>query len=292
MASDIKTLFPEDLPTATLQAYLQSAVAPRPIALVSTQDAEGRVNLSPFSYFNVFSANPPILLFSPVRRIRDNQAKQTLENLYEVPECTIQMVHFDLVEQTSLSSTEYPKGVNEFSKAGLTEVPSVRVKPPRVGEANISFECKVREIISLGEHAGAGQLVMVEIVALHIHSEVTHPDGSLDTTKLDLVARMGENWYTKTRIDQLFEIPKPLSQLGMGFDQLPEPIRTSPILTGNQLARIANTRQPPTHDEIQAAMSTLEPMHTALSIHQKAAALIDQHELDKAKALLWASLQM
>ena len=289
MASDIKTLFPEDLPTATLQAYLQSAVAPRPIALVSTQDAEGRVNLSPFSYFNVFSANPPILLFSPVRRIRDNQAKQTLENLYEVPECTIQMVHFDLVEQTSLSSTEYPKGVNEFSKAGLTEVPSVRVKPPRVGEANISFECKVREIISLGEHAGAGQLVMVEIVALHIHSEVTHPDGSLDTTKLDLVARMGENWYTRTQ--QLFEIPKPLSQLGMGFDQLPETIRSSKVLTGNQLARLANTLHPPSFEEIQQGKEWLKNLNQT-EIHQLAASWIEEKQVEKAKALLWASLEI
>lgn len=288
----MKTHFPEDLPIAVLQAYLQSAVAPRPIALVSTQDANGNVNLSPFSYFNVFSAQPPILIFSPVRRIRDNQPKQTLENLHEVPECTIQMVSYDLVEQTSLASTEYPKGVNEFTKAGLTEAPSLRVKPPRVAEAKISFECQVREIISLGEVAGAGQLVVAQIVAMHFKEEAMHPDGSLDTTKLDLVARMGENWYTRTRKEQLFEIPKPLSQLGMGFDQLPVPIRNSPILTGNQLARIANTLSPPSEEVIHVARKENPEYLTLEEIHQQAGKWIDQHEVEKAKALLWASLEM
>lgn len=285
----MKTIFPESISIPALQGYLQSAVAPRPIALVSTVDLQGNVNLSPFSFFNVFSANPPILIFSPVRRIRDNQPKQTLENLHEVPECTIQVVSYDLVEQTSLASTEYPKGVNEFEKAGLTEVASVRVKPPRVAEAKVSFECRVREIISLGDQAGSGQLVLAEVVAIHLADEVLHPNGTLDTIRLDLVARMGENWYTRT--SELFEIPKPLSQLGMGFDQLPEPIRTSPVLTGNQLARIANTLHAPDSEAISAGKEWSKGLNKQ-EIHTLAATWIDQNEVEKAKSLLWASLEI
>ena len=285
----MKTIFPEEVTTQVLQGYLQSAIAPRPIALVSTLDLRGQVNLSPFSFFNVFSANPPILVFSPVRRIRDNQPKQTLENLLEVPECTIQVVSYDLVEQTSLASTEYPKGMNEFIKAGLTEVKSTRVRPPRVGEAKVSFECRVREIKSMGDHAGAGQLVISEVVAMHLAEDVLHPDGSLDTTKLDLVARMGENWYTRTQ--QLFEIPKPLSQLGMGFDQLPETIRSSKVLTGNQLARLANTLHPPSFEEIQQGKEWLKNLNQT-EIHQLAASWIEEKQVEKAKALLWASLEI
>jgi flavin reductase (DIM6/NTAB) family NADH-FMN oxidoreductase RutF len=215
------------------------AVAPRPIAFASTIDAEGNVNLSPFSFFNVFSANPPIMIFSPARRGRDNTTKHTYENVLQVKEVVINIVNYDIVQQMSLSSTEYAQRVNEFDKAGLTPVASETIQPPRVAESPVQFECKVNEVIALGTEGGAGNLVICEVLKMHIDEAILDADGKIDPVKLDAVSRMGGYWYGRAK-EGMFEVPKPLSRLGIGFDQLPEVIRTSKLLTGNDLAMLAN----------------------------------------------------
>lgn len=222
-----------------------AAVAPRPIAFASTIDKEGNVNLSPFSFFNCFGANPPIMIFSPARRVRDNTTKHTLENVQEVPEVVINIVNFPIVEQMSLSSTEYDKGINEFEKSGLTAFASTKIKPPRVGEAPVAFECVVDQIIETGTEGGAGNLIVARVVQLHIKEEYLDENGHLDTTKLDLVARMGGSWYCRASGDALFEIPKPITTKGIGIDMLPQSIRESDVLTGNNLGRIGNVEQLP-----------------------------------------------
>jgi len=237
---NIKTIDTSLVTPAEAIQYLQNAVAPRPIALVSTVDLEGNVNLSPFSFFNVFSSNPPILIFSPSRRVRDTTTKHTLENIEQVRECVINTVSYDIVHQSSLSSTEYEKGVNEFHKTGLTEVPSIKVKPPRVKESKASFECKVNDLIYLGEGGGAGTLVICEVLMIHVDESVLNERGLIDTRKIDLVGRMGESWYTHSNGDSLFEIPKPLVTKGVGVDKLPGEIRNSTVLTGNDLAMLGN----------------------------------------------------
>ncbi len=241
----VLTVNPEEISTGTLHSYLLGAVAPRPIAFASTVDAQGNINLSPFSYFNCFGANPPILIFSPARRGRDNTTKHTYENVKEVPEVVINMVSYSMVEQMSLASTEYDKGINEFVKAGLTAVDSEIVAPPRVGESLVAFECKVIEVKETGEEGGAGNLVICEVVRIHIHEEVLDESGQIDPLRLDAVGRMGGNWYCRAQGDSLFEIPKPLRTLGMGIDQLPAAIRNSEVLTGNNLARLANVERIP-----------------------------------------------
>lgn len=230
---------PKDLPTAKLHGYLLSAVAPRPIAFASTMDQNGNPNLSPFSFFNVFSANPPILIFSPARRVRDNTTKHTLENAESTKEVVINVVNYDIVQQMSLSSTEYGKGVNEFEKAGLTMLKSDLVKPFRVAESPVQFECKVNNIIKLGTEGGAGNLVICEVVKLHINDAVLSESGSIDQEKLDLVSRAGGSYYSRAKTG-FFEIPKPLSTLVIGVDALPKNIRNSTILTGNDLGLLAN----------------------------------------------------
>jgi len=247
----IKTISPKEVSVAEFHGILLSAVAPRPIAFVSTIDAEGNINLSPFSFFNTFGANPPILIFSPARRVRDNTTKHTLENVREVPEAVVNIVNYAMVEQTSLASTEYDKGINEFVKAGFTQVPSVLVKPPRVGESPVAFECKVLQIIETGSEGGAGNLVICEILLAHIKEEVLDEKGKIDTRKMDLVARMGAEWYCRASGDALFEIPKPLLTKGIGIDQLPETVRNSPVLTGNNLGRLANVEALPKLEEIR-----------------------------------------
>ncbi|HUH35382.1 MAG TPA: flavin reductase family protein [Moheibacter sp.] len=229
-------------PAVSIQ-YLQNAVAPRPIALVSTIDAEGKVNLSPFSFYNVFSSNPPVLVFSPSRRVRDTTVKHTLENVEQIRECVINTVSYDIVHQSSLSSTEYERDINEFHKAGLTEIPSLKVQPPRVKESKVSFECKVTDLIHLGEGGGAGTLVVCEVLMIHVDETVLNDAGMIDTKKIDLVGRMGESWYTHSNGTSLFEIPKPLQTKGIGVDALPEAIRKSPVLTGNDLAMLGNIEQ-------------------------------------------------
>lgn len=235
----MKTIDPKAVSTAALHGYMLGAVTPRPIAFASTIDSAGNVNLSPFSFFNVFSANPPIMIFSPARRGRDNTTKHTYENVLQVKEVVINIVNYDIVQQMSLSSTEYGKGVNEFEKAGLTPLASQTIKPPRVAESPVQFECRVNEVISLGTEGGAGNLVICEVLKMHINEAVLDADGKIDPVKLDAVSRMGGNWYGRAK-QGMFEVPKPLSRLGIGFDQLPEAIRTSKLLTGNDLAMLAN----------------------------------------------------
>lgn len=241
---------PKDLSTGRLHGYLLSAVAPRPIAFASTIDKDGNPNLSPFSFFNVFSANPPILIFSPARRVRDNTTKHTLENVEAVSEVVINVVNYDIVHQMSLSSTEYPEGVNEFEKAGLTMLGSEEVKPFRVAESPIQMECKVNEIVKLGTEGGAGNLVICEVVKLHISEEVMNEDHTVNQEALDLVARAGGSYYSRAK-SGFFEIPKPLRALGIGVDNLPEHVRNSMILTGNDLGMLANVDILPTEEAVK-----------------------------------------
>jgi flavin reductase (DIM6/NTAB) family NADH-FMN oxidoreductase RutF len=240
---------PKDISTEKLQGYLQSAVAPRPIAFASTIDENGKPNLSPFSFFNMFSTNPPILIFSPARRVRDNTTKHTLENAKSTKEVVINMVNFDIVQQMSLSSTEYFKGVNEFEKAGFTMVNSEKVKPFRVGESPIQMECKVNSIIELGTEGGAGNLIICEVLKLHIHEKYVDENGNIDQVKLDLVARAGGNYYSRAK-EGFFEIPKPLLTLGVGVDALPLEYRNSTILTGNDLGLLGNVEAIPLEEDV------------------------------------------
>ncbi len=228
------TIDPKEVSTGKLHQYLLGAIAPRPIAFASTIDEDGNPNLSPFSFFNVFGANPPIMIFSPARSVRNNTTKHTLDNAEVVKEVVINVVNYDIVQQMSLSSTMYPKGVNEFEKAGLTMLPSEVVKPFRVAESPVQFECKVIDIIYTGKEGGAGNLIMCEVVKVHVKEEVLGEDGLIDQHKIDLVARAGGSYYSRAR-DGFFEIPKPLSSLGIGVDQIPNEIRNSSVLTGNNL---------------------------------------------------------
>lgn len=255
------TIDPKEVSTGKMHGYLLGAVAPRPIAFASTVDKEGNVNLSPFSFFNCFSANPPILIFSPARRVRDNTTKHTYENVLEVDEVVINIVNYSMVEQMSLASTEYGKGVDEFVKAGLTPVRSERVKPPRVGESPAAFECKVIEVKPLGKEGGAGNLIICEVVLAHIKDDILDENAIIDPFKLDAVARMGGNWYCRAHGEAIFEIPKPLTTLGIGVDQIPERIRNSMVLTGNNLGRLGNIEVLPTAEEVQAFSSDKEVEH-------------------------------
>jgi flavin reductase (DIM6/NTAB) family NADH-FMN oxidoreductase RutF len=274
--------------------YLQSAVAPRPIALASTVDTEGKVNLSPFSFFNLFSANPPIVIFSPARRGRDNTTKHTLQNVLAVPEVVINIVDENIVQQTSLSSCEYPNGVNEFVKAGLTPVASLHIKPPRVKESKIQLECKVLEVKSLGDQGGAGQLVIAEVLVMHIDDAVLDTNNKIDQTKINHVARLGADWYCRVGTDNLFEVPKPNVQLGIGFDALPASIVHSKVLTGNQLAQLANVHELPTidaqfdDDQVKKIMhyESVNPAEMENSLHQYAATLINAGKINEAWQVL------
>ncbi len=273
---------PQTIPVAQLQGYLQSAVAPRPIAFASTVDAAGAVNLSPFSFFNVFSANPPILIFSPARRVTNNTTKHTLDNVLQVPEVVINVVNFGLVEQASLASTEYPQGVDEFVKAGLTAAASTTVRPPRVAESPVSFECTVEQVIPLGTEGGAGNLVVCQVRLIHIRDEYLDAQGRLDTERLDLVARMGGNWYARAAGNALFEIPKPLVTRGIGVDALPEHIRNSAYLTGNQLARLGNQEQLPSADVLQRAKERVGSLSNPEDLEQLVGLLLDAGDVEMA----------
>lgn len=236
---------PQQLTPADLQNYLQHAIAPRPICFASTIDKAGNVNLSPFSFFNLFSSNPPIVVFSPARRVRDNTTKHTLENVMEVPEVVVNIVDYQMIQQMSLSSCEYPKEVNEFTKAGFTEEKASMVKPPMVKESKIKLECKVNQVLPLGTEGGAGNLIIAEIIMMHIDESVLNADNKIDQTKLDLVARLGGNWYTRANASTIFEVEKPNTKLGIGFDALPPSIKNSQLLTGNELAQLANVHELP-----------------------------------------------
>lgn len=292
------TLNPDELSVARLHSYLLGAIAPRPIAFASTIDAEGRPNLAPFSYFNVFSANPPIAIFSPARRGRDASTKHTYENVLAVPEVVINVVNYALVQQCSLASTDFPEGVSEFEKAGLTPMASELVAPFRVKESPVQFECKVKEVIPLGEGGGAGNLVISEVLRIHIDESVLNEDQSLDPAKIDLVGRCGGNYYVRAHGDALFEVAKPLARMGVGVDGLPEDIRLSKVLTGNHLGQLGNTEQMPNETEVNEyklieladLFIELEDQAEALerTLHQRAADLLDQGKVEEAWMTLLA----
>jgi len=274
------TIDPKEISAPKLQGYLQGAIAPRPIAFASTIDRSGHVNLSPFSFFNMFSTKPPILVFSPSRRVRDNTTKHTLENVKEVAEVVINIVSYAMVEQSSLASCEYPKGVNEFVKAGLTELPSARVKPPRVAESPASFECKVNQVISLGDEGGAGNLIVCEVLLAHFKSEILDEQGHVDPQRLDAVARMGGDFYCRAQGDNIFAVPKPNTKLGIGFDQLPENVRNSKILSGNDLGRLANIEKLPEVARPQNGNKDIS------SLHRQAKQLLAEGKVEEAWRVL------
>ena len=287
----------KDLTTLELQNYLKHAVAPRPICLASTIDKAGNVNLSPFSFFNVFSINPPICVFSPSRRVRDNTTKHTLDNILEVPECVINIVNYDMVQQVSLSSVEYVKGINEIIKSGLTPIASHLLKPLRVAESTVQLECVINEVISLGKNAGAGNLILAEIKLIHISESIFGPDGKIDQTKTDQVARLGGDWYCRVTSDNLFKVAKPNVKIGIGVDALPHAIRNSRILTGNNLGQLGNLELIPSHEaiEIYALSPQIKDLLDAtigdsntreLQLHLKAKQLLDEGRVEEAFMVL------
>ncbi len=285
---------PQEISTGKLHGYLVGAVAPRPICFASTVDTDGNVNLSPFSFFNVFGANPPTMIFSPARRVRDNTTKHTLENVLETKEVVINIVNHAMVQQMSLSSTEYDKGVNEFIKAGFTEVKSDIVKPPRVAESPVQFECKVKEVVETGEEGGAGNLVICEVVRIHVNEEILDEKGAIDPAKIDTVARMGGNWYSRAKVG-MFEVPKPIRTLGIGIDALPEPIRNSSVLTGNDLGMLGNVEELPTNKQIKEYIENASETEQYLiasgsseEIHTRAQELLCEAQIDAAWNLLLA----
>lgn len=284
---------PKEIPTGKLHGLMLGAIAPRPIAFASTVDKNGNVNLSPFSFFNVFSANPPILIFSPARRVRDNTTKHTLENVLEHPEVVINIVNHAMVEQMSLSSTEYDQGVDEFVKSGLTPIASDTVNPPRVAESPAAFECKVNDVIHLGEEGGAGNLIIAEVKMMHIKEEVLDENGKPDPFKLDLVARMGGDYYCRANEESIFTLPKPNSKIGIGYDQIPNSIKKSHILTANNLGRLGNITSFPTEEEILSFADSDEILEIKRRfqndkeslenhLHQLAKRFLEANELEKA----------
>ena len=287
------TIDPREVPVAKFHSILLGAVGPRPIAFASTMDEEGNPNLSPFSFFNAFSANPPTLIFSPARRVRDNTTKHTLENVKRIPEVVINEVNYAMVEQMSLSSTEYPQGVNEFLKAGFTPVASEKVRPFRVMESPVQFECIVKQVIELGDQGGAGNLIICEVVMAHVQDDVLDGSQQIDQHKIDLVARMGGNWYCRAHGSALFEIEKPLTTLGIGVDALPTNIRLSPVLTGNNLGQLGNVEHIPTPEELVQFKESGEydvlmemfPMSDFAS-HRLAQQLLSTGEVQKAWKVL------
>lgn len=285
---------PKEVNPVKLQGYLQGAVAPRPIALASTLDKEGNPNLSPFSFFNVFSSNPPILIFSPARRVRNNTIKHTLINVQDTREVVISVVNYDMVQQVSLASTEYGDGVNEFVKSGLTPVESDVVKPFRVAESPVQFECKVNDIIHLGDGGGAGNLVICEVVKIHINEAVLDENGAIDQHKIDLVSRMGGNWYSRANMG-MFEVPKPLVTLGIGVDNIPDFIKESGFFSGNDLGMLGNIEALPTKEEITTFVNESFEAKAILSaddtekVYQKAKEYLSKEQVLDAWKLLLAS---
>lgn len=282
-----------DVTTAQLISYLQSAVAPRPIAFASTLDKNGKPNLAPFSFFNIFSANPPILVFSPSRRVRDNSIKHTLINCQDTKQVVINVVNYNMVQQMSLSSTEYPDGINEFLKSGLTAIDSEKVKPFRVAESPVQMECKVNQIIALGENGGAGNLIICEVLKMHISKEILDENGVIDPIKIDLVSRLGGNWYSRANAG-LFEVEKPLVSLGIGVDSIPSFIKKSSIFNGNDLGKLGNVESLPTEEEITIFVKQNFEVKGVLSAddelkkHQLAKEYLDKNEVLTAWKVLLA----
>jgi flavin reductase (DIM6/NTAB) family NADH-FMN oxidoreductase RutF len=283
---------PKEIPVAKMHAYLLGAVTPRPIAFASTVDKDGNVNLSPFSFFNCFGMNPPLLIFSPARRVRDNTTKHTYENVLEVPEVVINVVSFAMVQQTSLASTEYPKGVNEFVKSGFTAIPSVKVKPPRVAESPVSMECKVLDVIETNDKGGAGNLVICEVLLMHIREDILDAEGKIDPHKIDTVARLGGDWYCRVNGDALFKVPKPLDKRGIGVDQIPERIRLSKVLSGNDLGMLGNVEEiPKENPEILKQVETMKIIAGGEDArHALAKELLKEGRVEEAWSVLMAGL--
>ena len=271
----MKSLYPQDISPMQLQGILQNAVSPRPIALASTVNKSGDVNLSPFSFYNVFSSNPPILIFSPARRVRDNTTKHTLENVLEVPEVVIGVVNYAMVQQVSLSSTEYAEGVNEFVKSGLTMKKSELVRPPLIAESPVNFECRVVETKPLGTGGGAGNLVICEVLKIKIKKKFFNYIGTLNQIKLDVVARLGGNWYSRNTKENLFEVPKPLVSQGIGYDELPVEIKNSTVFTGNDLGMLSN---------VESLPGTV--FFADEDVHRKAQKLLIEQRIEEAWDLL------
>ena len=287
------TIDPKSIETAKLQGYLQSSVGPRPIAFASTIGINGIPNVSPFSFFNVFSANPPILIFSPARRVRDNSIKHTLINAEATREVVINVVNYDMVQQTSLASTEYADGVDEFIKSGLTPIASEVVKPFRVKESPVQFECKVTQIIPLGTEGGAGNLILCEVLRIHIDESILDENGTIDQHKIDLVSRLGGNWYSRSN-QGLFEVPKPLSTLGIGVDAIPDFIKKSPVFDGNDLGILGNVEALPTKEEVSIfvkqnfAVKGVLSSDDELKLHLEAKKYLDSNDVFSAWKVLLA----
>jgi flavin reductase (DIM6/NTAB) family NADH-FMN oxidoreductase RutF len=284
----------KDLSTLEVQHYLQSAIAPRPICFASTIDLAGNVNLSPFSFFNLFSINPPVVIFSPSRRVRDNTTKHSLENVREVPEVVINIVDYDMVQQMSLASCEFPKAVNEFIKAGFSAEPATRIRPPMVKESKVKMECIVKEIKSVGEKGGAGNLVICEVIVLHMNENILNAENKIDQRKLHQVARLGGDWYCRVNETNLFMVEKPNTKLGIGIDALPVNIRTSKILTGNHLGQLANLHAIPLIEpsfEDERLKNIVQYFHTNpdemdKELHIYAAELLDNGKVHEAWQVL------
>ena len=274
--------------TSQFDDIFKHAISPRPICFASTVDKDGNVNLSPFSFFNMMGQNPPICVFSPLRKMRDGSTKHTLENVWEHPECVINIVNYNMVQQQSLASVEYPKGVNEFVKAGFTELPSELVKPPRVAESPVQFECKVREVISVTDQPGAANLVIAEIVRMHVQEDLLDENDKVSPYDLDLVARMGGDYYCRVIPESIFEVEKPTRTIGLGIDQLPDEVKNSNYLTGNNLGQLGNVEKLPTDEMI---LNFKEQLTERLDIqkfkseevrHQVAAKLLEQGDVNGA----------
>ena len=288
-------IIPGEIKTAQLHAYLLGSVAPRPICFASTIDKHGNPNLSPFSFFNVFGSKPPILIFSPARRVRDNTIKHTLENVHETKEVVINIVNYNIVQQMNLSSCEYPKNTDEFTKAGFTKIKSDLVRPYRVKESPVQLECKVTQVIETGHEGGAGNLIICEVVCMHIDDAILNDNGQIDPQKIDLVARMGADYYCRASGSAVFEVPKPNASLGIGVDALPAAIRNSRILTGNNLGILGNATSIPVVSDLPADNRLAEILKTYThdadarknELHRYAKELLDSGITDRAwQALL------
>ncbi|MEJ7626724.1 MAG: flavin reductase family protein [Ferruginibacter sp.] len=290
------TLHLKDLSPAAIQDYLQHAIAPRPICFASTIDKEGNVNVSPFSFFNLFSSNPPVVIFSPARRVRNNTTKHTLQNVEEVPEVVINIVDHDMVQQVSLASCEFPKGTNEFTKAGFTSQKAIMVKPPMVKESKIKLECKVLEIKPLGTEGGAGNLVICEVLCIHIDESILDENKKIDQQKINHVARLGGDWYCRVDKSSLFKVPKPNTEIGIGVDALPAGIKSSKILSGNDLGQLANVNEMPvvdpafSDDKLKNIIQyySINPDDMEKELHHYARVLLNEGKLSEAWQVLLA----
>jgi len=294
MKVDLKTV-----PVPIAQHYLQHAIAPRPVCFASTINTKGEVNLSPFSFFNLFSTNPPMVIFSPARRVRNNTTKHTLENILEVPEVAINIVDYNMIQQVSLASCEYPAGTNEFIKAGFTPLDCSLIKPPRVKESKVNLECIVTEVKHLGDQGGAGNLIFAKVLLMHIDESILDENQMIDQTKINHIARLGGDWYCKVSKENLFKVEKPNTQLGIGVDALPKSIRESRILTGNHLGQLGNTHYLP---EVDPAFEdeklhqlfqyySVSPEILDIELHRYAAELLDSGKVDAAWQVLLANNQ-